>query len=130
MHTASSDADQTVAKLVSRARRAQQVAEGYDQTRVDELVAAAGWAILAPDRNRELAELAVADTGIGLGPAGDRPRPVDPTARPASGGTGLANLRERLALTFGGDATLTLADHPPRGTLATLDLPAVPAPRP
>jgi len=75
-------------------------------------------------------QVRVADTGIGLGPAGDRPRPVDTTDRPASGGTGLANLRERLALTFGGDATLTLADHPPRGTLATLDLPAVPAPRP
>jgi signal transduction histidine kinase len=69
----------------------------------------------------------VADTGIGLGPTGNVRRSVDSTDRPASGGTGLANLRERLALAFGGDATLTLADHPPRGTLATLDLPAVPA---
>ena len=32
---------------------------------VDEMVAAAGWAIIEPARNRELAELAVADTGIG-----------------------------------------------------------------
>jgi sulfoacetaldehyde dehydrogenase len=32
---------------------------------VDELVAAAGWAIIEPARNRELAELAVLDTGIG-----------------------------------------------------------------
>jgi signal transduction histidine kinase len=69
----------------------------------------------------------VADTGIGLGPTGNVRRSVDSTDRPASGGTGLANLRERLALAFGGDATLTLVDHPPRGTLATLDLPAVPA---
>jgi sulfoacetaldehyde dehydrogenase len=51
--------------LVVRARVAQAVADGYDQARVDELVAAAGWAILEPGRNRELAELAVRDTGIG-----------------------------------------------------------------
>jgi sulfoacetaldehyde dehydrogenase len=54
-----------VAALVARARAAQAVADGFDQARVDELVAAAGWAILEPARNRELAELAVADTGIG-----------------------------------------------------------------
>ena len=54
-----------VAELVARARVAQQVAEGYDQARVDELVTAAGWAIIEPGRNRELAELAVADTGVG-----------------------------------------------------------------
>jgi sulfoacetaldehyde dehydrogenase len=56
---------EAVAALVARARAAQSVADGYDQARVDELVAAAGWAILEPARNRELAELAVADTGIG-----------------------------------------------------------------
>jgi sulfoacetaldehyde dehydrogenase len=54
-----------VAALVERARTAQRVADGYDQARVDELVAAAGWAIMEPARNRALAELAVADTGIG-----------------------------------------------------------------
>ncbi len=54
-----------VHELVARARAAQAQAEGYDQGRVDELVAAAGWAILEPGRNRALAELAVADTGIG-----------------------------------------------------------------
>ncbi len=54
-----------VAELVARARAAQAIANGYDQDRVDELVAAAGWAIIEPARNRELAELAVADTGIG-----------------------------------------------------------------
>jgi sulfoacetaldehyde dehydrogenase len=51
--------------LIERARAAQTVANGYDQQRVDDLVAAVGWAILEPARNRELAELAVADTGIG-----------------------------------------------------------------
>ncbi len=54
-----------VAGLVARARAAQAVAEHYDQQRVDELVAAAGWAILEPARNQALAELAVADSGIG-----------------------------------------------------------------
>ncbi len=57
--------DSPVAALVQRARAAQRIAEGYDQQRVDELVAATGWAIMEPTRNRELAELAVADTGIG-----------------------------------------------------------------
>ena len=54
-----------VGALLARARAAQRIADAYDQARVDELVAAAGWAILEPGRNRELAELAVADTGIG-----------------------------------------------------------------
>ncbi|MCI4428042.1 MAG: aldehyde dehydrogenase family protein [Burkholderiales bacterium] len=54
-----------VAELVAKARAAQRIANGYDQARVDELVVAAGWAIIEPGRNRELAELAVADTGIG-----------------------------------------------------------------
>lgn len=65
METAKTEVSAVVGDLVARARAAQRVAEGYDQGRVDELVAAAGWAILEPGRNRELAELAVADTGIG-----------------------------------------------------------------
>ncbi len=54
-----------VADLVARARAAQQIADGWDQQRVDDVVAAAGWAIIEPARNRELAELAVRDTGVG-----------------------------------------------------------------
>lgn len=64
----SSSADQAasdVESLIERARAAQCIAEDYDQNRVDEMVLAAGWAILEPARNRALAELAVADTGIG-----------------------------------------------------------------
>ena len=60
-----SAAADAVAALVARARAAQAIADGYDQARVDELVAAAGWAILEPQRNRLLSELAVRDTGIG-----------------------------------------------------------------
>ena len=55
----------SVAELVARARAAQAIARDYDQDRVDQLVAAAGWAIIEPARNRELAELAVSATGIG-----------------------------------------------------------------
>ena len=54
-----------ITALVQRARAAQRVADGYDQARIDELVSAAGWAILEPARNLALATLAVADTGIG-----------------------------------------------------------------
>ncbi|MFO1219409.1 MAG: aldehyde dehydrogenase family protein [Burkholderiaceae bacterium] len=54
-----------VAELVERARAAQRIADGWDQARVDEVVTAVGWAIMEPARNRELAELAVHDTGIG-----------------------------------------------------------------
>jgi len=62
---AASRAATVVAELVARARAAQRIADGYDQARIDDIVAAAGWAIMAPDRNRALAELAVADTGVG-----------------------------------------------------------------
>jgi sulfoacetaldehyde dehydrogenase len=54
-----------VAELVARARAAQRVYETWSQEQVDTAVVAAGWAIMEPSRNRELAELAVADTGIG-----------------------------------------------------------------
>ncbi|MEO6031320.1 MAG: aldehyde dehydrogenase family protein, partial [Burkholderiaceae bacterium] len=57
--------DPSVARLVQRARAAQHLANDYDQARIDELVAAAGWAIMEPGRNRALAEMAVADTHIG-----------------------------------------------------------------
>ena len=64
-HVSSSAVVSTVHALIERARAAQAIANEYDQQRVDDLVAAAGWAILEPARNRELAALAVADTGIG-----------------------------------------------------------------
>ena len=54
-----------IAALVARARTAQRLYETWSQAQVDMAVVAAGWAILEPGRNRELAELAVADTGIG-----------------------------------------------------------------
>jgi sulfoacetaldehyde dehydrogenase len=54
-----------IAELVTRARAAQRIYESWSQEEVDTAVLAAGWAIIEPKRNRELAELAVADTGVG-----------------------------------------------------------------
>jgi hypothetical protein len=40
-------------------------------------------------------------------------------------GTGLSALRERLQLTFGGDAQLRVGAQQPRGVCAELDFPAL-----
>jgi LytS/YehU family sensor histidine kinase len=54
----------------------------------------------------------VSDTGVGL-------------KHSANGlGTGLATLRERLALAFGSDARLNISAQQPRGVCAELDIPA------
>jgi sulfoacetaldehyde dehydrogenase len=58
-------ARQTVAALIRRARAAQKIYARYSQEALDEVVAAAGWAIMEPSRNRTLAEIAVRDTGLG-----------------------------------------------------------------
>ena len=62
---APSPAAQLVAALVQRARAAQAIAARYTQAQLDELVTAAGWAIMNPEHNRALAEIAVRDTGLG-----------------------------------------------------------------
>jgi sulfoacetaldehyde dehydrogenase len=54
-----------VAALVARARAAQAAFDAATQEEVDEVVTAAGWAIVDPEHNRALAELAVRDTGLG-----------------------------------------------------------------
>ena len=56
--------------------------------------------------------IGVRDTGVGL--------------KESSGGlgTGLATLRERLQLAFGGDAQLRLASVEPHGVLAEVEFPA------
>jgi sulfoacetaldehyde dehydrogenase len=59
------DATAIVADLVAKARAAQRAFEASNQERVDEVVTAVGWAIVDPERNRALAELAVRDTGLG-----------------------------------------------------------------
>ncbi len=56
----------------------------------------------------------VSDTGMGFVPGNG--------ALPGLG-TGLANLRERLQLAFGGDANLTLKENQPHGVRAEMDFP-------
>ena len=56
--------------------------------------------------------LSVADSGLGFGKA--------PTA---GTGVGLANIRERLQLLYGGKATLTVTENPGGGTIATITVP-------
>ena len=55
-----------VDELVARARVAQAAfARNADQQRFDEAALAVGWAIMEPQRNRQLSEQAVAQTGLG-----------------------------------------------------------------
>ncbi|GAC1321449.1 MAG: aldehyde dehydrogenase family protein [Collimonas sp.] len=63
--TNSSAEEGAIAELIGKARAAQLVYERYSQEQVDEVVAGAGWAIMHPERNRSLAEMAVRDTGLG-----------------------------------------------------------------
>jgi len=54
-----------VAGLIDRARAAMAEFENADQARVDEAVTALAWSIYEPARAKELAEIAVIDTGLG-----------------------------------------------------------------
>ncbi|UKJ77577.1 acylating sulfoacetaldehyde dehydrogenase [Azospirillum brasilense] len=63
--TPASADQEAVAALVARARAAQHAFADATQERVDDAVAALAWAIYEPGRARALAELAVADTGLG-----------------------------------------------------------------
>ena len=55
----------SIAKIIDKARVAQRLYSDYTQEKVDEVVLAAGWAIVKPENNKVLAEMAVADTGLG-----------------------------------------------------------------
>lgn len=59
---------QSVTDLVRRARAAQAAYERWPQERVDEAALACGWAIMKPENNRLLAEIAVRDSGLGSVP--------------------------------------------------------------
>jgi len=59
------DTVRLVGALILRARVAQRVIDDWNQEQVDEVVTAAGWAIIHPEHNRMLAEIAVRDTGLG-----------------------------------------------------------------
>jgi sulfoacetaldehyde dehydrogenase len=55
----------SVGEIVGRARVAQRAIDGWTQEEADRAVTAAGWAIVHPEHNRALAEIAVRDTGLG-----------------------------------------------------------------
>ena len=59
-------AKDVVAGLIARARAAQKIYERFTQSQLDEAVTAAGWAVINPEHNKALAELAVRDTGLGV----------------------------------------------------------------
>src|SRR3546814_2631121 len=59
------DVAESIEDLMRRSRAAQTDYAGMGQAAMDDAVAAVGWAIMEPSRNRQLAELAVRDTGLG-----------------------------------------------------------------
>jgi sulfoacetaldehyde dehydrogenase len=59
------EASGIVDTLMQRARAAQAAFAEADQARADEAVRALAWSLYKPEHARELAELAVADTGLG-----------------------------------------------------------------
>jgi sulfoacetaldehyde dehydrogenase len=59
------EASGIVGGLMQRARAAQAAFAEVDQARADEAVRALAWSLYKPEHARELAELAVADTGLG-----------------------------------------------------------------
>jgi len=65
MNEPAADTVPVVRSLLARARPAQERFAGASQETADLAVAAAGWAVLEPGRNRALAEQAVRDTGLG-----------------------------------------------------------------
>jgi sulfoacetaldehyde dehydrogenase len=90
-----------VTALVEKARAAQKIFGRSTQAQLDEAVTAAGWAIMNPDHNRALAELAVTDTGLGV--AADKL---------------VKNHRKTLGLLRdlkGAISTGVIAEHPERG---------------
>ena len=71
-----------------------------------------GHITIGAQRHGSRCRLSVADTGVGLQATG------------GGLGTGLAALRERMLLVFGGDASLVLSQGQPQGVRVDLDFPA------
>ncbi len=65
VRTPPADATSVVAEIIENGRIAMQALTHADQARVDEAVTALAWAVYEPGRAKELAELAVEDTGMG-----------------------------------------------------------------
>ncbi|MBN8982001.1 MAG: aldehyde dehydrogenase family protein [Rhizobiales bacterium] len=65
IRNADADAQAIASGLMRKARVAQQSFAEADQARVDEAVRAIAWSLYKPEHAKELAELAVQDTGLG-----------------------------------------------------------------
>ena len=76
-----------------------------------------GFVRISAHRLGDELELRVADSGRGF-------------TQTSGAGTGLANIRARLAALYGATGRLSLAPNPPRGVTATIVVPLVPAQRP
>lgn len=63
---ATTPAKDAIAGLIARARASQKIFERSTQARLDEAAVAVGWAIMNPEHNKALAEIAVKDTGLGV----------------------------------------------------------------
>jgi sulfoacetaldehyde dehydrogenase len=59
------DTQQQVNQLVLRARNAQKQIASFTQQQIDLLVTAIAWAVIEPENNQALAQLAVQETGMG-----------------------------------------------------------------
>ena len=57
--------DPVISDLVASARAAQHGYEKFDQSQVDDVVAAIARTVIEPARNRHLSQRAVQDTGLG-----------------------------------------------------------------
>lgn len=71
-------------------------------------------------RTQTAIEISVTDSGIGL-PPDDEPQISSDSAR---GGYGLLHVRERLAVIYGGQASLSLRRRPSSGVCAVVSIPA------
>ena len=63
------DEKAVISGLIERARNAMDAYENHDQARIDDAVTALAWSIYKPEHAKELAELAVEDTGLGNVPS-------------------------------------------------------------
>ncbi|MGI9393219.1 MAG: acylating sulfoacetaldehyde dehydrogenase, partial [Boseongicola sp.] len=63
------DEEAVISGLIDRARCAMDAYENADQARIDDAVTALAWSIYKPEHAKELAVLAVEDTGLGNVPS-------------------------------------------------------------
>jgi two-component system LytT family sensor kinase len=70
--------------------------------------------------------LEVEDDGVGIRPENDSTTPLSGLVRPGTR-IGMRNVRERLRVLYGDDATIEIISHPGRGTRVVLTVPVVPA---